>query len=49
MPNLTFLSTVSPLLWLGATPVLCDTGPEETGMSPAAVERAITDRTRRSW
>ncbi|MGN9811452.1 aminotransferase class I/II-fold pyridoxal phosphate-dependent enzyme [Micromonospora sp. BQ11] len=46
VPNLTFLSTVSPLLWLGATPILCDTTQKETGMSPAAVERAITDRTR---
>src|SRR5450759_2141158 len=24
VPNLTFLSTVSSLIWLGATPILCD-------------------------
>jgi len=46
VPNLTFLATVSPLLWLGATPVLCDSGPSDAGVSPEAIERAVTDLTR---
>lgn len=46
VPNLTFLATISPLLWLGARPVLCDNGPGEASVNPDAIERAVTDRTR---
>lgn len=45
VPNLTFLASASPALWLGATPVLVDSAPDDASVDPAAVERAITSRT----
>lgn len=44
--NLTFLASASPALWLGAKPVLVDSGPDDASIDPAAVDAAITDRTR---
>jgi dTDP-4-amino-4,6-dideoxygalactose transaminase len=46
VPNLTFLATASPLLWLGATPVLADCGADDPCLTVAALERALTARTR---
>jgi dTDP-4-amino-4,6-dideoxygalactose transaminase len=42
---LTFCATVNTILEVGATPVLADIGPD-LNLDPAAVERAITPRTR---
>lgn len=46
VPNLTFLASASPALWLGAVPVLVDSGPDDASIDPVAVEAAITERTR---
>ncbi len=46
VPNLTFLASASPALWIGATPVLVDSGLSDASIDPAAVEAAITERTR---
>jgi len=45
-PAHTFVATVNAIHFLGATPVLCDIERGTYGMSPAALERAITPRTR---
>ena len=42
---LTFCATVNVILEVGATPVLADIGPD-LNIDPAAIERAITPRTR---
>jgi dTDP-4-amino-4,6-dideoxygalactose transaminase len=42
---LTFCATVNVILEVGATPVLADVGPD-LNIDPAAIERAITPRTR---
>jgi dTDP-4-amino-4,6-dideoxygalactose transaminase len=44
-PN-TFIAGVTPILFLGAVPVFVDVEPEHLTMDPAAVEAAITDRTK---
>ena len=46
VPNFTFLATVSPLLWLGATPVLCDSDVAEPGVCVETISRCLTERTR---
>jgi len=46
VPNLTFLATVSPLLWLGATPVLCDSAEDEPGVTAASIRRSLSPRTK---
>lgn len=43
---LTFCATVNAVLHAGAQPVLADIDPETWNLDPAAVERAITPRTR---
>jgi dTDP-4-amino-4,6-dideoxygalactose transaminase len=43
---LTFCSTVNMILHAGGTPVLADVEPDTLNLSPAAVERALTPRTR---
>jgi dTDP-4-amino-4,6-dideoxygalactose transaminase len=45
VPAYTFFATATPLLALGATPVLVDCD-ESGGMDPGALQAAITDRTR---
>ncbi|MEU4385397.1 DegT/DnrJ/EryC1/StrS aminotransferase family protein [Promicromonospora sp. NPDC023805] len=45
VPSWTFFATASPLLWLGATPVLVDSG-SGPGVSATEFEKAITARTR---
>lgn len=42
----TFIATVSSIAYTGATPVLVDIDPETFTMDPAAVEAAITPRTK---
>jgi len=46
VPNFTFLATVSPLLWLGSRPVLCDSGGEEAGVTVDTISRALTPNTK---
>ncbi|MEW6022572.1 MAG: DegT/DnrJ/EryC1/StrS family aminotransferase [Pseudomonadota bacterium] len=46
VPTLTFTATAEVVRYLGAQPVLVDVDPLSLNMSPAAVEAAITPRTR---
>lgn len=46
VPNLTFLASMTPLLWLGANPILVDSGSDDPSIDAVAVERAVTPRTR---
>jgi perosamine synthetase len=46
VPSLTFVATAAAVKHAGATPVLVDCDPEIGTLSPAAVEAAITTRTR---
>jgi len=41
--SLTFVASVNPVLYQGATPVLIDSEPETWNMSPQALERALKD------
>lgn len=45
-PTFTFLSTVMPLFVVNAVPVLVDCEPDTGNIDPAAIESAITPRTR---
>lgn len=45
-PTFTFLSTVMPLFVVNATPVLVDCEPDTGNVDPAAIDAAITPRTR---
>ena len=47
VPAITFVATANAARYCGATPVLADvTGREDLGLDPAAVEAAITERTK---
>lgn len=46
MPSFTFVSTANAFVLRGATPVFVDILPETLNIDPAAVEEAITDRTK---
>jgi dTDP-4-amino-4,6-dideoxygalactose transaminase len=46
VPALTFAATAWAPLSLGAVPIICDIDPETFCISPAAIEAAITGRTR---
>ena len=47
VPSQTFVATVNAVLYVGATPVFADiVGPHDLNIDPAAVEAAITDRTK---
>lgn len=46
IPAITFAATAWAPLSLGAVPIICDIDPETFCISPAAIEAAITDRTR---
>jgi dTDP-4-amino-4,6-dideoxygalactose transaminase len=49
-PDVTWVASVAPIVYTGATPVLVDIDPVTWCIDPAAVEAAITPRrTRRSW
>jgi perosamine synthetase len=45
-PDMTFVSTASAAIFLGAVPRFCDIEPTYYGMSPAALEKAITPKTK---
>jgi perosamine synthetase len=46
VPALTFVATAHAVLMVGATPVLADVHPDTWCLDPAAVERAISPKTR---
>jgi perosamine synthetase len=46
VPNLTFLASASPLLWLGAQPVLVDSHPQEPSVGPTEILAALSSRTK---
>ena len=46
VPSHTFIATVAPLAFLGATPVFVDIDSRTYGINPTQVERAITPRTK---
>lgn len=46
VPSLTFISTATSVLHVGATPVFADVDPDTLNLDPDDVERRITDRTR---
>jgi dTDP-4-amino-4,6-dideoxygalactose transaminase len=46
VPAVTFVATATSAMAMGATPVLADVEPESCCIDPAAVEGAITERTR---
>lgn len=46
VPALTFVASVNPVLYVGATPVFVDVEPATWNISPAGIERAITERTK---
>ena len=46
VPTLTFIATASAVIYAGAIPVFVDSDPHTWCLDPAAVERAITPRTR---
>ncbi|HDP80812.1 MAG TPA: DegT/DnrJ/EryC1/StrS family aminotransferase [Spirochaetes bacterium] len=46
VPPYTFVATVSAVLSVGAVPVFADIDPRTNCVDPAAVENAVTDRTR---
>jgi perosamine synthetase len=46
VPDVTFIATANAVSLVGATPVLVDVDPETLNIDPAAVEAAITSRTR---
>src|SRR5512147_1636943 len=45
--DLTFVASVNPIRYLGATPVFVDSDPATWMMSPALLEEALQDRMRR--
>lgn len=44
VPSFTFMATVHPLVWLGATPVFVDIQADTWCLDPARIEAAITPR-----
>jgi perosamine synthetase len=46
VPSLSFIATANSVWQCGATPVFADVDPETCNLDPAAVERAITPRTK---
>jgi len=46
IPDITFIATANAVDLLGATPVLVDVDPKTLTISPVAIERAITKKTR---
>lgn len=45
VPSFTFMATVHPLVWNGATPVFADVDPETWQLDPIQVEKLITPET----
>jgi pyridoxal phosphate-dependent aminotransferase EpsN len=47
VPDLTFVASVNPVRYLGATPVFVDSDPDTWMMSPTLLAEALADRVRR--
>jgi len=47
VPTFTFVASVNPICYLGATPVLVDSDPATWMLDPALLERALVDRAAR--
>jgi perosamine synthetase len=46
VPPITDMGTILPIMWQGGVPVFADLDPQTYNLNPAAVEKAITPRTR---
>jgi len=46
IPEITWIASVEPVLYIGATPVIVDVLPDSWCIDPAAIEAAITPRTK---
>lgn len=46
VPSATFWASVLPLVWMGATPIFCESEPERLGLDPADLERKLSPRTK---
>jgi len=46
VPPLTFIATVNPVLYVGATPVFADVERHTWNIDPASVEKAVTEKTK---
>jgi perosamine synthetase len=46
VPALTFIATVNPVMYVGATPVFVDVDPKTWNIDPKEVEKAITPKTK---
>ena len=46
VPALSFIATVNPVIYVGATPVFADIDPATWNIDPAEIERAVTPKTR---
>jgi perosamine synthetase len=46
VPTLSFIGSANPVTYCGATPVFVDSVPDTWNLDPAAVEKAVTRRTR---
>ena len=44
VPVITFIASVNPIVYVGATPVFVDIDPSSWNMIPEQVEKTITDR-----
>lgn len=46
VPALTFIATVNPVLYVGATPVFCDVDRATWNIDPAGIKRSVTRKTK---
>lgn len=46
LPPLTFIATVNPVLYVGATPVFADVDIDTWNIDPEAIEKAVTEKTK---
>ena len=46
VPALTFIATINPILYLGATPVIVDVSPKTWNIEAEEIEKAITKKTK---
>jgi perosamine synthetase len=46
VPDLTFIATINPILYVGATPVMVDVSPKTWNIEAEEIEKAITKKTK---
>ena len=46
VPDLTFIATINPILYVGATPVIVDVSPKTWNIEAEEIEKAITKKTK---